>query len=245
MSGASISEFYLTLLGPTGNVAGVNTFLYPAALWDTSITKYVYQSMVADICPDFKDDLRDTAGNAERLFSRGQRLGDRGRHILAMRTFGRAAEKYEEAIAQYYLLKPNCPSYDIAEFNGYYEGTIDFGFALGTVRFCVEQDKEGIITGSAIIEIEATGEKMGGHVLETVNETLGEKSIINGYIQVFVGGTEAHVLMIDWQHNPSTDQWEGGVDVDLQPVNATAAVKKVAEECPDTWDDEFAEVIGE
>ncbi len=244
LTGASTAQLYLKLLGPTGAVAGADTFLYPSALWDTGITNSVYHSMHSDICPDFKDTLRETSGNADRLFSRGQRLGDNGRDVFALRTFGRSAEKYEEAIAQYYLLKPDCPSYDIAEFSGYYEGTIDFGFALGNVRFCVEQDEEGNITGGAIIEIGATGEKMGGELVDTVNETLGDKSVLNGSIQVFVGGTEAHVLMIDWQHNPSTDQWEGAVDVDLQPVNATAAVKKVSDECPDTWDDEFAEVTG-
>lgn len=244
LAGASAAEFYLTLLGPTGDVAGVNTFLYPAGLWDTGITQSVSQSMTADICPDFKDDLKDAAGNADRLFSRAERQGNNGWHASALRTFGRAAEKYEEAIAQYYLMKPDCPGYDIAEFSGYYEGTIDFGFALGNVRFCVEQDEAGTITGGAIIQIGATGEKMGGELFETVNETLGDKSVINGFIKVFIGGTEAHILMIDWQHNPSADQWEGGVDVDLQPVNATAALKKVADVCPDTWDEEFAEVTG-
>lgn len=245
LSGAGIAEVYLKLLRSSGPVDAARAWLYPAALWDTTVSRAIAQSLISRICPDFKADLQDTIKPAERFFRLGSLLGASGRHALAMRALSRAADGYARVAVQYDQLAPDCPDYDIAAFDGYYEGTIDFGFAVGNVSFCVAQDDTGAITGEAIIEIAATSEKMGGLVLETVNETVDGASVINGYIQVFVGSTEAHVLMIDWQHNPSTDQWEGTVDVDLQPVNATAAVKFVSEECPDGWDEEFAEVTGD
>lgn len=245
LSGAGIAEVYLQLLMSAGPVDAARAWLYPAALWDTTVSRAIAQSLISSICPDFKADLQDTIKQPERFFTLGSLLGTSGRQARAMRAFSRAAEGYTRVAAQYEQLAPDCPDYDIAAFDGYYEGTGDFGFAVGQFRFCVSQDDAGVITGEAIIEIAATSEKMGGLVLETVNETVDGASLINGYIQIFVGSTEAHVMMIDWQHNPSTDQWEGSVDVDLQPVNATAAVKFVSAECPAGWDEEFAEVTGD
>ncbi len=250
LGGAAMAELYLKIMQPEGTVAAANLLVYPSALWDTGVSQAIVQAMISDICPDFKDDLQDTIKQAERLMTRAQRFGDSGLYSLALNALSKAAVMYDEAVSQYYQLKPDCPSYDVEAFDGFYEGTIDFGFAIGEVRFCTEQAADGTVTGEAIISIAATGEKMGGMLMETVNETINEgtekeASLLNGYIQVFVGSTEAHVLMIDWQHNPSTNQWEGRVDVDLQPVNATAAVKKTADECPADWDSEFAEVTGD
>jgi hypothetical protein len=244
LAGASMAEAYLGILNPSGEPAAADSYVLTSALWDTAISQAIVQRLAADICPQYKSDLKDLSKRADRLFSLGQRLAGNGREALALRALSRAAELYGRAVSQYDSLSPQCPTYDIAEFDGYYEGTIDFGFAIGEVRFCAEQADNGTVTGGAIIEIAATGEKMGGLLKETVNETVNNQSVLNGYIQVFVGSTEAHVLLIDWKHDPSTDQWEGAVDVDLQPVNATAAVKKVSDDCPDTWEDEFAEVTG-
>ncbi|MCP4717623.1 MAG: hypothetical protein GY868_21075, partial [Deltaproteobacteria bacterium] len=240
---ASVAEAFITLGSPGGVVAAADSWLQPSGRWEIDNARSIADGMLKDICLDYREEISGLAKKGNQLYSLGVKLALKGNPALAMYAYAGAAGCFEQIFALYQDNQPLCPEYDLADFNGYYEGIIDFGFSMGAVGMCVTQADNGSISGQAIIEIAATGEKMGGNILEASNESVNDASIINGYIQIFVGSTEAHVLMIDWQHNPSIDQWEGGVDVDLQHVDATSTVKFVAAECPDEWLIEAAEII--
>lgn len=239
---AATAEAVLAIMKPTGPIDAADAPLHPSAVWESGIAWSISSNMVKDICTAYKSELQDLQKKGDFYYTLGQYLSENHHTALAMYAYGKAMGFYEQIFSLYSLNKPECPKFDIAAFDGYYEGSIDFGFSMGDVTMCVEESDNGSISGGAIIAIAATGEKMGGEIKETNNVTEDEASYVNGYIQIFVGSTEAHVLMIDWQHNPAIDQWEGGVDVDLQHVDATAAIKFISSECPDEWYDDFLEV---
>ena len=239
---ASTAEAILAMMRPVGPVAAADAFLCQSAVWESGIAWSIAGNMTDDICSTYKTDLQDLQQQGDFFYTMGKALRDSGHPAFAMFAFGRALEFYEKLFSLYQTSKPECPKFDVASFDGYFEGAIDFGFSMGDVTMCVEESDNGSISGGAIIAIAATGENMGGAIKETTNVIVDDASLVNGYIQVFVGSTEAHVLMLDWMHNPATDQWEGGVDVDLQHVDATAAVKFVSTECPDAWYDAYQEV---
>ena len=219
---------------------------YPdAAVWELGTLQGVAYSSVQAICGTYRDGLETLYDKGETLAGRAVRQIGLGNTMGGLLYAARAAYFFEQVINLAEIVEPYCPGYDIAEFEGYYEGAIDFGFSMGDLKLCVTQADNGTISGGGVIAIGATGEKVGGYLRECENDTSTGKSIVNGYIQAFVGSTEAHILIIDWKHNPSNNQWEGSVDVDLQPVNATGVSAYISATCPDSYYEDFEDVLPE
>lgn len=239
------ASFWIEYARPEG-ITGVANKNYPnAAMWELDILQGIAYSSVQTICSTYLEGL-------EALYNKGETLANLanwqiglGNNIGGLFYAARSAYFFEQVINLAEIVEPYCPGFDIAEFEGYYEGAIDFGFSMGNLKMCVTQADNGTISGGGVIAIGATGEKVGGYLREFENDTSSGKSIVNGYIQAFVGSTEAHILFIDWKHNPSNNQWEGSVDVDLQPVNATGVAAFISDTCPEAYYEDFEDVLPE
>jgi len=237
------AAFWIEFARPEG-ITGVANENYPnAVIWELGNLQGIAYSSVQAICSTYRDGLDALYNKGETLAGFANLQIRLGNNMGGLFYAARAAYFFEQVINLAEIVEPYCPGFDIADFEGYYEGAIDFGFSMGDLKMCVTQADNGTISGGGVIAIGATGEKVGGYLREFENDTSSGKSIVNGYIQAFVGSTEAHILFIDWKHNPSNNQWEGSVDVDLQPVNATGVATYISDTCPEAYYEDFEDVL--
>jgi len=237
LSQTGFAEFLLGMVKPDGITAAANYFIYPASEWNTSIAQAEAASEVDDICADQKETLAKALDSGDKSFNQGLSQGEQGRQARAILAFSRAARDYESVAALYQQLKPSCPEYGIADFDGYYEGTIDFGFISAAFRMCVAQADGGAVTGDAYIAIEATGEFMTGILVDGKNSADVGYSVVTGTIEVQVGDITAHIVITGFRYNPSSGQWEGQVEVQEQKVTGNVTLKFVSADCPPGWNE--------
>jgi len=237
LSTVSFAELVLGLMVPDGITAAANYFVYPAADWNASVERVEAASDVDDICADQKEKLSKELDSGNRIFEQGVEQGEQGKQARAIRIFGRAVRNYESVAALYQQLKPSCPEYGIADFDGYYEGTIDFGFITAALHMCVDEADNGSVTGGAYIAIEATGEFMTGNLVDGKNSADAGYSVVTGTIEVKVGDITAHIVITGFTYNPSSGQWEGQVEVQEQKVTGNVTLKFTAAECPPGWNE--------
>ena len=161
-------------------------------------------------------------------------MGDAGDEAGAMRTFSWASRFYERVSDRYGEFKPQCPEYGVAAFDGYYEGTVNFGIVLADLKMCVSQAADGTVTGEAAFGIEASGEFQNGTLADCAN-TGETESVLTGTIEVVVGEITAHLLMHGWQYNIASGSWEGTIEVVEQSVTGTVSLTWVSDDCPPGW----------
>ena len=237
LSTASFAELLLGLMQPDGVTAAANYFVYPAAEWNASVAQAKAISEVDDICADQKEKLAKALDSGNRLFEQGIDQGEQGKQARAIRILGRAVHDYESVADLYQQLKPSCPEFGIAQFDGYYTGTIDFGFISAALRMCVDEADNGSVTGEAYIAIEATGEFMKGILVDGKNSSDAGYSIVTGTIEVKVGDITAHIVITGFTYNPSSGQWEGQVEVQEQKVTGNVTLKFTSADCPPGWNE--------
>ena len=238
LSQTGFAELLLDLVKPDGITAAANYFVYPAAEWNTSVAQAEATSEVDDICADQKEKLSKALDSGNRLFEQGIDQGEQGKQARAIRLLGRAVRDYESVADFYQQLKPSCPEFGIAKFDGYYTGTIDFGFISATLRMCVAEADSGSVTGDAYIAIEATGEFMTGTLVDGKNSSDAGYSLVTGTIEVPLGDITAHIVITGFTYNPSIGQWEGQVEVQEQKVTGNVTLKFDAADCPPGWNEE-------
>jgi hypothetical protein len=237
LSTASFAELLLGLMKPDGITAAANYFVYPAAEWNASVARMEAASNVDDICADQKEKLSKALDSGNRLFEQGVNQGEQGKQARAIRILGRAVQDYESVADLYQQLKPSCPEFGIAKFDGYFTGTIDFGFISAALRMCVDEADNGTVTGEAYIAIEATGEFMKGTLVDGKNSSDSGYSIVTGTIEVKVGDITAHIVITGFTYNPSSGQWEGQVEVQEQKVTGNVTLKFTSADCPPGWNE--------
>ncbi len=237
LSQTGCAELLLNMVKPDGITAAANYFVYPASEWNTSVAQAEATSEVDDICADQKEKLSKALDSGDKLFNQGLAQGEQGKQARAIRLFSRAMRDYESVAGFYQQLKPSCPEFGIAKFDGYYTGTIDFGFISATMRMCVAEADGGAVTGDAYIAVEATGEFMTGTLVDGKNSTDAGYSLVTGTIEVPLGDITAHIVIKGFAYNPAIDQWEGQVEVQEQKVTGNVTLKFDAAECPPGWNE--------
>jgi hypothetical protein len=220
----------------TGALAASEALLYQSALWETQVAQAEARIMASTICEDYKNRINRLLSLGDRALENGQQEGEIGRLTIALASFSTAARSYQQVAAYYQENAVNCPTYGTGVFNGYYEGVIDFGFIAATFKVCASQSGD-VVTGPVRIDIEASNEHMIGTITEGLNTTVvvqgNEESVVTGMILVTIGDLTAHLKMVDWKYNISTDQWEGQLEVQEQAVTGNVTLKKSSDTCPD------------
>ncbi len=228
----------------TGPLAASEALFYQSAEWETLVAQAEAGLMAATICDDYKKRINLFISLGDRALEKGQQAGEGGRLAMALASFSTAARYYGQVAAYYQKNAVNCPTFGEAEFNGYYDGIIDFGFIAASLKVCAAQSGT-VVTGTARIDIEASGEHMTGKIADAAdaasdpfatagsNITVDSVSTMNGTILVHIGDITAHLAMTDMKYNISTDQWEGQLIVKEQTVNGTVTLKKAADSCPE------------
>lgn len=233
---AAVAEAALGIPNITGPVAAAYQYLYPAAYGEAQLAQAQSQIMTTEICADYQkkqsffDDLGDSA------MTRGAARVAAGSKAGALCNFSSGVRFYEKVFDLYKENKPNCPTFGFSEFEGYYEGGVDFGIVQAKARACVFQADNGTVTGDIFIIIESTGEYLHG-VFDTDCINTGEtESVITGTILVNVGEITAHLLIQDWKYNTISQKWEGTMEVVEQSVTGTVSLGKLQDTCPEGWD---------
>jgi hypothetical protein len=236
LSAVGAAELLLNFSPADTTVNAANFFVYPAAEWNALIAQSETDNEFADICADKQNRLSYSKKRGDTILNQAISLGQKGQQVRAINLLSKAMRHYEKVHTLYRQLKPTCPEFGIAEFNGYYEGVIDFGFISAVIRMCVGQDAEGTVTGGAYIAIKATGEYMTGTIVDGKNSSDSGYSIVTGTIEVPLGDITAHIIIKGFTYDASTDQWEGQVEVQEQKVTGNVTLKLVSDTCPDGWD---------
>lgn len=225
-------------IGPdaaTGALAASEALLYQSALWEMLVVQAEAGIMASTICADYQNSINLFMSQGDRTLKRGLQAGEDGRLTMALAFFSTAARYYQQVAVYYKKNIENCPTRGVADFDGYYEGVIDFGFIAASLKVCAEQSGE-TVTGDVRIDIEASNEHMSGNITDGLNTTVivsgNEESIVTGMIRV-PPDTGAHLKMVDWQYNIATDQWEGQIEVQEQAVTGNVALKKAGDTCPE------------
>lgn len=216
-----------------GALAGTESLLYQSALWETLVAQAEAGVMATAICADYRNAIKVLQAQGDRMLTVGKQEGERNRLAGALSSFSAAAKSYDRVFDYYRKNAGSCPTWGAAEFNGFYEGVIDFGFIAAAVKVCAAQDEAGTVTGDVRIDIEASNEHMNGAITDGVNTTADEQSTVTGTILVTIGDITAHIVMQNWKYNIATDQWEGQVEVQEQSVTGNVTVKKSSDTCPD------------
>jgi hypothetical protein len=234
LTNAGKAASVLSKMNLKGTVAAANASLYPSAYWEMQIAQTISQDMADSICSDYQWIMNFLDGRGDEHYATGIQLGDAGDEAGAMRTFSRASRFYERVSDRYGEFKPQCPEYGVAAFDGYYEGTVNFGIVLADLKMCVSQAADGTVTGEAAFGIEASGEFQNGTLADCVN-TGETESVLTGTIEVVVGEITAHLLMHGWQYNLASGSWEGTIEVVEQSVTGTVSLTWVSDDCPPGW----------
>jgi hypothetical protein len=228
----------------TRALAASEEMLYQSALWEVQVAQAEAAIMADSICDDYQKRINRDLSLGDSAFEKGKQAGDSGRLARALYCFSVAVRHYEQVEVYYQKNVANCPTFGEAEFKGYYEGVIDFGFIAAALKVCADQSGT-VVTGTARIDIEATNEHMNGKIADAAdaasdpdataasNITVNEISTVNGTILVTLGALTAHLTMTDMKYNLTTDQWEGQLIVKEQEVNGTVTLKKSADTCPE------------
>ncbi|MCX8044786.1 MAG: hypothetical protein N3B18_11775 [Desulfobacterota bacterium] len=231
---AAVVEAALGMSDITVQVAAAYEYLYPAAYGEAQLAQAASQIMATEICADYQRQLSffDTLG--DNAIARGAALA--ARKPLAMQQYSAAVRSYEKVFALYRQNKSNCPTFGYSEFDGYYEGGIDFGLVQAKVRACVLQADNGTVTGEFYIIVESTGEYLKGVFGPDCINTGETESVITGTILVTVGEITAHLLIQDWKYNTVSQKWEGSLRVVEQDVTGRVSLGKLQDVCPEGWD---------
>jgi len=229
-----MSEAMLTLADPQGAAAAAEAYMYPSGYWEVKIAQAVSRNMTDDICGDYQQLLGFLGSQGDAAVEAGLSAAAAGNYLGATSQYINAALYYEAVSSWYSRLKPFCPDFGVATFDGYYEGTVDFGFAMAALILCVSQAEDGTVTGDAYIAVEASGMYIDGVIADCVN-TGDTESLVNGTIEVQMGDSTAHIQIIDWKYSLAAEQWEGRINVVEQDVAGNATVKKISDQCPEGW----------
>lgn len=228
----------------TRALAASEAMLYQSALWEVQVAQAEAAIMAESICADYQKSISRDLSLGDSAFEKGKQAGESGRLARALYCFSMAVRHYAQVEDYYHKNSANCPTFGEAEFDGYYEGIIDFGFIAAVLKVCADQSGT-VVTGTARIDIEATNEHMNGKIADAAdaasdpdataasNITVDEVSTVNGTILVTLGALTAHLTMTDMKYNLTTDQWEGQLIVKEQEVNGNVTLKKSADTCPD------------
>jgi hypothetical protein len=251
-----------TGIGPeAGALAASEVMLYQSAQWETLVAQAEATIMATTICADYQRFSNLFLSLGDRALARGMQAGESGQLARALYSFGTAIQHYSRVAAYYDKKVGNCPTWGEGVFNGYYEGVIDFGFIAAVFKVCPIQAEDGSITGTVRIDIEASNEHMSGRIADAAdladtdpetgvcpsdeenicspakNTTKvvsgNDESTITGTMLLFVGDITAHIEIVDWKYNISTDQWEGQAEVKEQTVIGNVTLKKVGDVCPE------------
>ncbi len=246
------SALALAMIPPrtaVGALAASESMLYQSALWEIRVAQAEARTMAGTICEDYRQRISRFLSIGNSAFENGLQAGENGRLASALYLFSTAARYYQQLAAYYQENVVNCPNYGVGVFNGYYEGVIDFGFIMASLKVCAAQNGE-IVTGDVRIDIEASNEHMNGWIAEvddvasdplvedvgknvTVIVNGNEESVVTGMILVRIGEITAHLKILDWKYNISTDQWEGKLEVQEQKVTGNVTLKKSSDFCPE------------
>jgi len=260
-----LSGFAVAMIGPraaAGMIPAAEALLYQSALWEAKIAQAETAVMAAAICADYKKHISFYQSLGDLMLDRGKKAGERNMLARALSLLSNAASNYKLAADYYKENAASCPTWGEAEFNGYYEGVIDFGIISAGMKICAAQAEDGTLSGAARLDVEATGEHMSGRIADaadladnapttdpnpgvcpsdvegectsSTNITVGGISKVNATILIPLGNITAHVYLQNWQYNAKVDQWEGGVQIHEQAsIKGTATVKKKSDICPD------------
>lgn len=228
----AFAELFLSLTPMGGAVAPAAAYLNEAALQESYVAQAIAQNQVDDICSDYERQLTRHDDRGDRAMAAAvKRKG-----AAALTALGRANRQYEAVSAAYLENKPNCPEWGIATFDGYYEGTVNFlGIISGIFKVCADEDEAGTITGDVFIEIEASGEYMGGPISEATNSTATGISVVEGVFTVQIGDLSVPILIQEWKYDPAADTWIGKIYVEAQKTTGNITLKRAADVCPDGW----------
>ncbi len=228
----------------TRALAASEEMLYQSALWEVQVAQAEAAVMADSICDEYQKRINRDLSLGDSAFEKGKQAGDSGRLARALYCFSMAVRHYAQVEDYYHKNAANCPTFGEAEFDGYYEGVIDFGFIAAALKVCADQSGT-VVTGTARIDIEATNEHMNGKIADAAdaasdpdataasNITVDEVSSVNGTILVTLGAITAHLTMTDMKYNLTTDQWEGQLIVKEQEVKGNVTLKKSADTCPE------------
>ncbi len=219
----AFAELFISLTPMGGAVAPAAVYMNDAALQESYVAQAIAQNQVDDICADY-----------ERQLTRHDDRGDRAmtgaatrNGAAALSALSRANRQYEAVSEAYLENKPNCPEWGIATFDGYYEGTVNFlGIISGIFKVCADEDEAGAITGDVFIEIEASGEYMGGPITEATNSTATGISVVNGVFTVQIGDLTVPILIQEWKYDPAADTWIGKIYVEAQKTTGNITLKR-------------------
>ncbi len=233
----AVAEGALGLANLNGPVAAVYPYLSSSAYWEIQVAQAISQNMADGICSTYQPQLafRDTLG--DNLVTRGTAAKDRGNGGAALYLYGTAADNYEAVADLYKQNKPSCPAFGYSEFDGYYEGSIDFGIVVAKTRVCVTESDTGSVNGDMYIIIESTGEYLYGVFADDSVNTGDTESLVSGTIEVNVGEITAHLVFDNWKFNASSEQWEGTVTVIEQEVTGNVSLTRISDECPEGYDE--------
>jgi len=237
LSSLGSAELLLSIFTRDNAIAAANSLSYPSAKWETLTWQAIAASEVNDICTDNQKKLQSALSTGDSFYNQGLSRGDKGNYSRAISLFSMAVKNYESVSTLYQQLKPSCPEFGIAKFDGYYTGTIDFGFISAALRMCVDEADNGTVTGEAYIAIEATGEFMNGTLVDGKNSSDAGYSTVTGTIEVKVGDITAHIVITGFTYNPSSGQWEGQVEVQEQKVTGNVTLKFTSADCPPGWNE--------
>ena len=221
----------------TGALAASEALLYQSALWETQVAQAEAGIMSATICADYQKFIKLFKLLGDNALEKGKQAGESGRLPSALASFSKAARRYQQLAAYYQKNVATCPTWGTADLNGFYEGVIDFGFITAGFKVCSVQSDNGIVTGDARIDVEASNEHMTGTITDGKNTTVivkgNEETTVTGTILVQIAEITAHIVMKDWKYNIATDQWEGQVEVQEQKVTGNVTLKKSSDACPE------------
>lgn len=254
-----LSAFAAAMIGPraaAGMIPAAEALLYQSALWETLVAQAEAGIMAETICDDYQRRINLLVNLGDRMLEQGKRAGDRDRTVQGLLSFGKAASYYSRAAEYYQQNMGNCPTWGEAEFNGFYDGPLDFGIVSASLQICAVQAEDGTLTGDARIMVAASGEDMKGRfatpddLADTDPETgvcpsdepgicslpqsntVDGVTTVTGTILVTIGDITAHLEM-RLQYNLRTSQWEGQIEVKEQTIIGNLTAKKVADTCPD------------
>ena len=233
LTNLAFAELFIAFTPMGGAVAPAVDYLNEAAFQESLVAQSIAQNQVDDICSDYERELTRHDDRGDRAMAAAVKRGA----AAALAALGRANRQYEAVSAAYLENKPNCPEWGIATFDGYYVGTVNFlGIISGIFKVCADEDEAGNITGDVFIEIEASGEYMGGPITEATNSTASGISVINGVFTVQIGDNSVPILIQEWKYDPAADTWIGTIYVEAQKTTGNITLKRMSDlPCPEGW----------
>jgi len=232
-----IAELFITTSAPDGSIAVAVDYLNAAALFESYVAQSIAQYLRDDLCSDYQRRIGFNDNRGDKLMERAAQSAQTS-SIRSLPALGLANKSYEKVSEIYDANKPNCPEWGVTQFNGYYEGTVDFlGIISGIFKVCAQEDEAGEITGDVFIELEASDEFMGGPITEATNDITKGISIINGVFVVNIGDMEIPILIQEWKFNPTDEKWVGTIYVEAQKATGNITIERVADECPEGWNE--------